>query len=143
MANTRVAVSFSQDHQRSADARVRFKIGAMAYADAMHLGDPELAGAGLVQLCELAVRYYASLTGSGAIGRCALAAPEVVQQLNRLRLAALGYANARHGSDSCIELARDALGALCVAAIAYCEAILGAEPSRPGGVVDRTLHLDG
>lgn len=140
MANARVVVSYHQDTQRSAHARVHLKIGAMAYADAIHLSDPELAGASLVQLCELAARYYAILTNSDAIGRVPIASERAVGQLIRLRLAAIGYANARHGSDACVELARDALGLLCSAAIAYCAALLEVEPS---GVVDRALGLDG
>jgi hypothetical protein len=143
--SSRVVVSFSQDSQRSADARVRMKIAAVAYADASHLGDPELAGAGLAAMCEAAMRWYWSFAGSSqiGIGSRPLASPESARELNRLRLAALGYACSRHGSDACIELSRDALHALCDAAIAYCQAVLsGAEPATQGDHADRVLRID-
>jgi hypothetical protein len=143
--SSRVSVSFTQDNQRSADARVRMKIAAVAYADAAHLGDPELAGAGLAAMCESAIRWYWSFAGTSQIGNRPMASPESARELNRLRLAALGYACSRHGSDACIELSRDALGALCDAAVAYCQAVLSsAEPPAQGqgDRADRVLRID-
>lgn len=142
MASTRVAVSYTQDSQRSADARVRFKLAAIAYADAAHLGDADLAGAGLVAMCEGALRWYWSFTGRQPASGAPLASRDSAGEVVRLRLAALGYANARHGSDACIELSRDALCALCEAAVAYCQAVLGVPPQESGEVADRVLRLD-
>lgn len=139
-------VSFSQDNARTARARVNLKLGALAFADARHGRDPQLEEAALIHLRGLAAVYYAQLTGSDEILRCPAARAPIAGgaagYLIRLQIEALAYACGRHGSDACVELARDALGNLCAAAIALCEALLGADPASPRAV-DRALQLDG
>jgi len=144
MARSQVAVSFSRDSARTAHARVQLKLGALAYADGRHGADasPEFSAAAVASTCALAARYYASLTGGDAILRQPLIRPELAGEIARLRLSCLSYAAARHGTDSCIELARDALGGLCAAAIALCQAALGDDPQK-SRVVDPTLQLEG
>ncbi len=144
MTRSSVAVSYSRDTARTAACRVQLKLGALAYADGRHGVDAsaEFSGAALVHVCELAARYYASLTGSDAVLRLpSLIRPEVAGELARLRLACLSYAGGRHGADACIELSRDALGVLCGAAIALCQASLGVDPERRT-VVDPALQLE-
>jgi hypothetical protein len=68
---------------------------------------------------------------SHAIGRARL----------RLKLAALAYANARHGSDADVGMSREGLALLCAMSIEYYEALTGADPrDRP---IDPNLRLNG
>jgi hypothetical protein len=67
---------------------------------------------------------------SHAIGRARL----------RLKLAALAYANSRHGIDADQGLSRAGLQVMCLAAIQYYEALTGADPNnRPN---DPQLQLE-
>lgn len=54
----------------------------------------------------------------------------------KLKLAALAYTNARHGIDADVGLAREGLANLCACAVAYYEALTGADPKkRPADVL--------
>ena len=68
---------------------------------------------------------------SHAIGRARL----------RLKLAALAYANARHGVDADVGISREGLALLCAMACEYYEALTGADSrERP---IDPNFRLHG
>lgn len=109
------------DSLAAGQARQRLKLLAIGYASARHGvdGEVELARAGVTRLCQGAVEFVVA------------AAPEVVKKrrIDRqgnsemLQLAALAYANARHGIDADVGMAREGLAMLCQAAIGYVEAL--------------------
>jgi hypothetical protein len=82
-------------------------------------GDVELVRAALTRLCQ------------GAVDFVAAAAPSAVKnrRIDRpgnsemLQVAALAYANARHGIDADVGMAREGLAMLCQASISYVEAL--------------------
>lgn len=130
------------DSPAAARTRVMLKLAALGYhgircgADAT----PALVGASLVHLAGCAVGYYHALGGSLPRPESIAPTPEAEQCLAQLQISASAYSCARHGSDACIEFSRDALGALCMAAIAYCQSLPGADTDAR--IVDSGLALD-
>jgi hypothetical protein len=132
-----VRVSSVGDSHAAGRARLKLKLAAIGYVNTRHGIDADvgLSRAGLALLTCAAVEYYAGLTGADMKGRSASPA----RQLEDLQLAAIAYVNARHGVDADVGLARTGLALLAQAAIAYGEAIIGADPKqRP---VDPHLQL--
>jgi hypothetical protein len=109
------------DSLAAGHARQRLKLLAIGYASARHGvdGDLELVRAALTRLRQGAVEYVEA------------AAPHAVKnrRIDRpgnsemLQLAALSYANARHGIDADVGMAREGLAMLCQAAIGYVEVL--------------------
>jgi hypothetical protein len=128
MAATRIVPQgrAAADTQQQADARVRLKLVAMAYADARHgARDPDdgLVRTALVALHEVAILYRRSLSGRPGDQEDRRSPPASPGALLHLQVLAIAYASARHGADSCPELCRDALGVLCSGAAWYAEAV--------------------
>jgi len=109
------------DSLAAGHARQRLKLLAIGYASARHGvdGEIELARAGITRLCQGAVEFVLA------------AAPQALKnrRIDRpgnsemLQLAALAYANARHGIDADVGMAREGLAMLCQAAISYVESL--------------------
>lgn len=109
------------DSLAAGQGRQRLKLLAIGYATARHGvdGDVELVRAAVTRLSQGAVEFVAA------------AAPHAVKnrRIDRpgnsemLQLAALSYANARHGIDADVGMAREGLAMLCQAAISYVEAL--------------------
>ena len=109
------------DSLAAGHARQRLKLLAIGYASARHGvdGEIELVRAGIARLCQGAVEYVVA------------AAPEALKnrRIDRpgnsemLQLAALAYANARHGIDADVGMSREGLAMLCQAAISYVESL--------------------
>jgi len=109
------------DSLAAGQARQRLKLLAIGYASARHGvdGEIELVRAGITRLCQGAVEFVAA------------AAPEALKnrRIDRpgnsemLQLAALAYANARHGIDADVGMSREGLAMLCQAAISYVETL--------------------
>lgn len=117
----RVSVSDSRgDSIQAGQARVRLKLGAIAYTNAQIgiTASIDLAGAALDVLCESAVNYWEVVTGRKFDGKIDHAAA------TKLRVAALAYVNARHGVDATIEMARAGMAVLCEAAMLFCDDLL-------------------
>jgi hypothetical protein len=101
-------------------SRQRLKLCAIGYVNARHGIDAsdELVQTGLKLLCQAAVDFVAALSGLN-VRRYDL----YPQGDETLKLAAIAYANARHGIDADVGMAREGLSLLCQAAIDYVEAL--------------------
>jgi len=116
--HSRVQVSDARgDSVEAGRARVRLKLGAIAYVNAQIGIDAniDVSGAALDVLCEAAVHYWEAVTArkySGQIDR---------ENATKLRVAALAYVNCRHGVDATQEIARAGMGVLCEAAVLFCD----------------------
>lgn len=119
--SARVSVSDAGGDTREAGgARVRLKLGAIAYVNSQIGIDAsiDIAGAALDVLCESGVHYWETVTGrkfTGEVDRSAA---------TKLRVAALAYVNARHGVDATIEIARAGMAILCEAAMLFCDGLM-------------------
>ena len=105
------------DSIQAGQARVRLKLGAIAYASAQ-VGldvDAKLARVALGALIEAGIRYWEAVTGKRFTAKVDFT------RADELRVAALAYVNARHGVDANIEIARAGMGVLCEASINYCQ----------------------
>lgn len=113
-------VALSDTHGDSIEAgraRVRLKLSAIAWSHSQ-AGIDTSAGvsrAALGMLVESAVRYWEALMNRKYEGDRAF------ERTDLLKVAALAYAGARHGVDANVEICRAGLGALCEAAIRFCE----------------------
>lgn len=118
-------------------ARQHLKLAALGYANARHGIDTtdELARAGLSLLCQKAWDYWAEVS-LGVI-------PKNLRtdhgNSEMLKLAAIAYANARHGIDADVGMAREGMAFLCQAAIDY----VSLSPKEDGSnrPVRSPLHL--
>lgn len=117
---SRVSVSDARgDSVPAGQARVRLKLGAIAWVSSQ-IGisaSIDIAGAALDVLCEAAVHYWQVVTGRVFTGQIDHAAAA------KLRVAALAYVNARHGSDTNVEMTRAGMSYLCEASILFCESL--------------------
>jgi hypothetical protein len=132
---TTVTLSCTSDSAAAGELRFALKLAALAYFEVRVGADATIDGANLAlaDLCAVAIRYFACLTGQ----HVEIAAPRGeagIAALSRLRSAAVAYASSRHGADACAELSRAALGNLCAAAIGLCEVCGSRRPKneRPG-----------
>ena len=134
--------SILRDSAAAAQARVRLKLSALAYAGIRCGPDasPDLVGASLAQIAGCAVAYYQALGGQLVLPDSIMPTPEAGQRLAQLQLAAVAYSCSRHGADACVEFSRDALHVYCNAAIAYCQALPGADTEAR--IVDAGLTLE-
>jgi hypothetical protein len=135
-----VRVSSVGDSHAMGRARLKLKLSAIAYASSRHGVDSDavLSNAGRVFLHKAALDYYEALTGATLHKRPA--DPHLQRDDARLNLAAIAYANARHGVDADAGLSRAGLALLCSVAIEYCEALVSADPrKRP---IDPHLQLE-
>jgi hypothetical protein len=116
--HSRVSVSDARgDSIPAGQARVRLKLGAIAYAHSQVgiSASIDIAGAALEVLCDAAVHYWEVITGrkfDRAIDHAAA---------TKLRVAALAYVNSRYGVDATQEMARAGMAILCEASILFCE----------------------
>ena len=117
---SRVSVSSTGgDSLQAGQARVRLKLAAIAYVNCQ-IGveaSLDLATAGLELLCESAVCFWEVVTKQKFTRKIDLSAA------TRLRVAALGYVNSRHGVDATTDIARAGMEALCQASVRYCESL--------------------
>jgi len=122
------------DSLAAGHGRQRLKLLAIGYASSRHGvdGEIELVRGAITRLCQGSVEYVAA------------AAPHVLKnrRIDRpgnsemLQLAALAYANARHGIDADVGMAREGLSMLCQAAVSYVESLPWEDSKR-----STTLHL--
>jgi len=108
------------DSLEAGQARVRLKLGALAYVNSQIGIDAnlDLSALALEVLAESAVRYWEVLTKQKFEARIdiGMAGP--------IRVAALAYVNARHGVDATQEIAQAGMHMLCQASIAFVESLL-------------------
>lgn len=111
-------------------ARQRLKLAAIGYVNARHGidTDVDLARAGLMFLCQMAIEFVASLPGTYLKNRRI----DLYAQGNSetLKLAAIAYVSARHGIDADVGMSREGLAILCQAAIDFVESLPKDEPKR-------------
>lgn len=123
---SRVAVSDARgDSVQAGQARVRLKLGAIAYVNSQIGIDAsiDISGAALEVLCHSAVCYWETVTNRKFVGQVDFGAA------TNLRVASLAYVNSRHGVDATVEMARAGMGVLCDAAMQFCEEM--AAPDAP------------
>lgn len=110
-------------------ARQKLKLAAIGYANSRHGVDAnvEIARAGLTRLCQIAVEFVDALAGAPLKNR---RIDYRQGDSEMLQLAALAYANARHGIDADVGMAREGLAMLCQAAISYVESLPWEDPSK-------------
>jgi hypothetical protein len=114
----RVDLSDSRgDSIEAGRGRVRLKLSAIAYAHCLSGLDTGsgVTEAALEMLISAAIYYWEALMNKKYKGD---ADPK---RAKYLKVAAIAYANARHGVDANIEICRAGLGGLCEAAIKFCE----------------------
>lgn len=103
--------------------RQRLKLAAIGYVNARHGldADVDLMNAGITFLCQKALEFVEALSGKHLKHRRA----DLYRQGDNetLKLAAIAYANARHGIDADVGMAREGLALLCQAAIDYVESL--------------------
>lgn len=102
-------------------ARQRLKLLAIGYASSRHGVDADvpLARAGLARLCQGALEFVEAIDEASLKKRRI----DLQGDSSALQLAALAYANARHGIDADVGMAREGLALLCQAAIGYAESL--------------------
>jgi hypothetical protein len=112
-------------------ARQRLKLAAIGYVNSRHGidADADLARAGLLFLCQMAIEFVAALPGTHLKNRRA----DLYTQgdSGTLQLAAIAYASARHGIDADVGMSREGLALLCQASIDFVESLPKDEPKRP------------
>jgi hypothetical protein len=120
-------------------ARVRLKLGAIAYASARHGIDAEVGftRAALAILQQASLEYYKGLTGTDLKGL------RPSGDAYSLRAAAVAYVNSRHGVDGEAGLARAGMALLAAAAIDYCETLTGNPRPAKDRPIDPQLHDGG
>lgn len=104
-------------------SRQRLKLGALGYVNVRHGIDAsdELVQAGLKMLCQAALDFVDTLSGSLLkVRRYDL---YLQGDDEMLKLAAIAYVNARHGIDADVGMAREGLALLCQAAVDYVESL--------------------
>jgi hypothetical protein len=117
------------DSHAAGRARQHLKLAAIGYANARHGIDAsaELSRAALVFLCQKAVEFVETLSGSSLKKhRIDLSHGDH----ETLQLAAIAYASARHGIDADVGLVREGLALLCQSSINYVESLPKEEASR-------------
>lgn len=109
------------DSLAAGQGRQRLKLLAIGYASSRHGVDGEVAlvRAAITRLCQGAVEYVTAATPHAVKNRRI----DRPGNSEMLQLAALAYANARHGIDADVGMAREGLSMLCQAAISYVEAL--------------------
>ena len=120
------------DSHAAGRGRQRLKLAAIGYANARHGIDTDLdlARAGLMTLCQMAIEFVAALPGMHLKNRRI----DLYAQGNSemLQLAAIAYASARHGIDADVGMNREGLALLCQAAIDFVESLPREDqPKRP------------
>src|SRR5680860_618252 len=110
--------------------RQRLKLAAIGYVNARHGidTDVDLARAGLMFLCLMAIEFVAALPGTLLKNRRI----DLYAQGNHetLKLAAIAYVSARHGIDADVGMTREGLAQLCQAAIDFVESLPRDDPSK-------------
>ena len=111
------------DSHAAGRARQRLKLSAIGYVNARHGidTDVDLARAGLMFLCRMAIEYVTALPGTYLKNRRI----DLYAQGNSetLKLAAIAYVSARHGIDADAGMTREGLAILCQAAIDFIESL--------------------
>jgi hypothetical protein len=125
-----VRVSGNGDSHAGGRARLRLKLGAIAYVNARHGldADAALSSDALSLLCSAAFEYYEVVTGADPRKRPI--DPHLQRDSGKLKVAAIAYVNSRHGIDADVGLARAGLALLCHAAIEVYEALMAAPPRK-------------
>jgi hypothetical protein len=119
------------DSHAAGRARQRLKLAAISYFNARHGidTDVELARAGLMFLCQMAVDYFvASLPGTHFKNRRLDLYAQGDSEM--LQLAAIAYVGARHGVDADVGMTREGLAILCQAAIDFVESLPKEDQSK-------------
>ena len=118
------------DSHAAGRARQRLKLAAIGYVNARHGVDTDidLARAGLMFLCQMAIDFVAALPGAQLRNRRL----DLYAQGNSemLQLAAIAYVNARHGMDADRGMTQEGLALLCQAAIDFVESLPKEDPSK-------------
>lgn len=125
---------------RSAPARIRLKLYALAYVESRHGIDasPAFSWDALALFCQSAIAYVGALEGTkknlsdpsihkdrGPANERTMTGDRVAAARTELKLAALGYEACRRGADAYTQMASSGLGLVCQAAIRYVEALEG------------------
>ena len=123
-------------------ARQRLKLAAIGYVNARHGIDTDidLARAGLMVLCQMAIEFVAALPGTHLKNRRI----DLYAQGNHemLKLAAIAYVSARHGIDADVGMTREGLALLCQAAIDFVESLPREDqPNQPKRATDPHLQI--
>jgi len=121
-AHARVNGSTSDSHA-AGRGRQRLKLGAIGYVNARHGidTDVDLARAGLMVLCQMAIEFVEALPGTHLRNRRL----DLYAQgdSEKLQLAAIAYVSARHGIDADRGMSQEGLALLCQAAIDFVESL--------------------
>ena len=121
--------------------RQRLKLGAIGYVNARHGidTDADLARAGLMNLCQMAIEFVGTLSGTHLRNRRI----DLYKQGNSgsLQLAAIAYVSARHGIDADVGMSREGLALLCQAAIDFVESLPKGDQTQPKRSVDPHLQI--
>ena len=110
--------------------RQRLKLAAIGYVNARHGidTDVDLARAGLMFLCQMAIEFVASLPGTHLKNRRIDLYAQGANE--KLQLAGIAYVSARHGIDADVGMIREGLGLLCQAAIDFVESLPREDASK-------------
>lgn len=110
------------DSHAAGRARQRLKLAAIGYVNARHGIDTDLdlARAGLLFLCQMAIEFVTTLPGTHLKRRLDL---HTQGNNETLKLAAIAYVSARHGIDADVGMSREGLALLCQAAIDFVESL--------------------
>ena len=124
-------MSQGQDSLAAGRGRQRLKLAAISYVNTRHGidADADLVRAGVKHLCKTAIEYVRTLPGDLLQNRQV----DLHQHgdAETLKLAAIAYANARHGSDADLGMTREGLVLLCQAAIDYTGTLPLTDSRRP------------
>ena len=116
-------VNGGSDSHAAGRARQRLKLAAIGYVNARHGidTDVDMARAGLMILCQMAIEFVAALPGTHLKNRRI----DLYAQGNNetLKLSAIAYVSARHGVDADIGMSREGLALLCQASIDFVEGL--------------------
>jgi hypothetical protein len=118
------------DSLAAGQGRQRLKLLAIGYASARHGVDGEIerVRTSITRLCQGAIEYVAA-SAPHALKNRRIDRPG---NSEGLQIAALAYANARHGIDADVGMSREGLALLCQAAMNYVEAFPWEDTKRPG-----------
>ena len=114
--------SHASNSHAAGRGRQRLKLAAIGYVNARHGidTDVDLARAGLMVLCQMAIEFVAALPGTHLKNRRI----DLAQGNHEtLQLAAIAYVSARHGIDADVGMTREGLALLCQAAIDFVESL--------------------
>lgn len=150
--------AITESHSRSAPARIRLKLYALAYVESRHGIDasPAFSWDALSLYCQAAIAYVGALEGvdkrhltdptihkdQGPANARTMTGDRVAAARTELKLAALGYEACRRGADSYTQGATHGLGFVCQAAVRYVEALEG-PGSDKSNLVDRIRLEEG